>query len=72
MKGKISAHAQPDGDGLQVTYETEDSRRLHRFPKPESEKETPPHGAGSFHDPEHHRELMDRVEAMREKGTNPR
>lgn len=58
----ISAHEQPNGDGYQVTYEQNDSRKVYRFPSSNTNIETPPHGAGSFHDPEHHQKLMDRIE----------
>lgn len=72
MNKKISAKPQPDGDGLQVTYESGDSRRLHRFPRSDTKLEKPPHGAGSFHDPEHHRNLMDRLDAMIRAESKPR
>ncbi|MGC6425199.1 MAG: hypothetical protein ACON4O_09465 [Lentimonas sp.] len=58
----IKASAQPDGNGHQVTFSQNGSRKVYRFPSSESEVETPPHGAGSFHDPEHHQKLMDRIE----------
>ena len=62
-KAKLLARPQPDGNGHQVSYETAESRRVHRFPLPESTLEQVPHGAGSYHDPEHHHKLIDRVEA---------
>ena len=52
---------------MQVTYECGDSRRVHQFPIPKTSGEKPPHGAGSFHDPEQHRRLLDRVDEMLEK-----
>jgi hypothetical protein len=64
MKKSIYATPQPNGDGLQVTYELGNSRKLHRFPRAQAESEKPPHGAGSFHDPEQHYDLMERVDAM--------
>lgn len=60
---KCFAQRQPDGDGHQVSFETGGSRRVHRFPRPNSSEEPAPHGAGSFHDPAHHHELIERVEA---------
>ena len=62
--GKIHAAISPEGDGHQVTYELGNTRRVHHFPDKEYSGEAPPHGAGSFHDPEHHQTLIDRVEAM--------
>ena len=50
--------------GHQITYETDSSRRVINTPRVCKTKETPPHGAGSFHDPEHHFELLDRVDAL--------
>lgn len=61
-KKKYFAQPQPDGDGHQVSYETGGSRRVRRFPKNESKPEPKPHGAGSYHDPDHHHELVERVE----------
>jgi len=53
---------------MQITYETENSRRIIFLPPmPINDSEPEPHGAGSFHDPEHHHLLMDRVEAMLQK-----
>ncbi|PXA05038.1 hypothetical protein DDZ13_03480 [Coraliomargarita sinensis] len=62
-KKKIFAQAQPNGDGHQVSYETGGTRRVHHFPKPERVSEPSPHAAGSFHNPEHHHELIERFEA---------
>jgi hypothetical protein len=62
-KKKVFAHAQPDGDGHQISYEAGTSRRVRRFPHPPKAHETAPHGAGSYHDPEHHHDLLNRVEA---------
>ncbi|MGB0185044.1 MAG: hypothetical protein ACPF9Q_06390 [Opitutales bacterium] len=48
----------------QITYEWGNSRRtLNTAAKPET-GESPPHAAGSFHDPEHHFELLNRVEQL--------
>jgi len=65
---KIFAQLQPYGDGHQVSYDTGDSRRRHHFPQAEHSNEPAPHGADSFHNPEHHHDLVERLEAyLREK-----
>jgi hypothetical protein len=61
-KKKITAQAQPDGNGHQISYEAGDSRRVHHFPRPPRGNEPSPHAAGSYHDPEHHHDLIGRVE----------
>lgn len=61
-KKKIFAQAQPNGDGYQVSYESGDSRRVHHFSAARQSPEPAPHGAGSYHDPEQHHTLMERVE----------
>jgi hypothetical protein len=66
--GKITAHLSPqEPKSLQLTYETTDSRRtinLSAESLPAGTSEPPPHGAGSYHDPEQHRILLDRVDAL--------
>ena len=57
----IFARPQPNGIGHQVSYETGTSRKVHQFAGKISHLENPPHGAGSFHDPEQHQTLMDRM-----------
>ncbi|CAA6679015.1 MULTISPECIES: hypothetical protein [unclassified Lentimonas] len=59
---KIHASLRPDGLGYMVTYETENSRKVHQYQQPET-KEYPPHGAGSYHNPDQHRALLERYEA---------
>ena len=59
---QIFAMLRPDGKGYQISYETENSRKLHQFVKPVFTFEKMPHGAGSFHDPEQHYTLMRRIE----------
>lgn len=49
---------------LQITYALGRSRRTLNASRQSINGEMPPHGAGSFHDPEHHFELLDRVEAL--------
>jgi hypothetical protein len=50
---------------MQITYETASGRKVINMPPVDrSGAEPAPHGAGSFHDPEHHQQLMDRVEAL--------
>ncbi len=52
----------PDGNGYQISYETDTSRKVvHGLKKDSSSIEEPPHGAGSFHNPEQHLMLMDRI-----------
>lgn len=67
--GKIQAGQSPKKpESLQVTYETASSRRLIHIQAPNEQKtESAPHGAGSFHDPEHHFELMERVNQLYKK-----
>lgn len=69
--GRITATPQPaKPESMQVTYETVDSRRTIDLPAPRRPKrgnEAPPHGAGSYHDPEQHRILLDRVDALLRK-----
>jgi hypothetical protein len=48
----------------QITYEWGKSRRTLDTGTKSVAGESPPHGAGSFHDPEHHFELLDRVEQL--------
>lgn len=62
-KKKFFARAQPNGDGLLLGYETDSSRKVHHFPQPKQCHEPEPHGAGSYHNPEHHHDLIERVEA---------
>ena len=66
--GKITARPSPQNpESLQLTYETADSRRTISLAPPELPKdacEPPPHGAGSYHDPEQHRILLNRVESL--------
>jgi len=58
----IFAMPQPDGNGYQISYETDTSRKVHSLESTPSKHEKPPHGAGSFHEPEHHATLMERLE----------
>ena len=62
--GKVYAALSPQGNGHQITYEFGHTRRTHHFPSPQKSGEQPPHGAGSFHDPDQHHRLIDRVETM--------
>ena len=57
----IQAGPLPDQSGYQVSYEQGRSRKVHSFQHPESCAELPPHAAGSYHDPDRHHELMDRL-----------
>ncbi|MGK0309296.1 MAG: hypothetical protein ACJAT5_000363 [Lentimonas sp.] len=58
----IFALPQPDGNGYQISYEVDNSRKVHRLGDTPSSFEKPPHGAGSFHDPEQHQIFMERIE----------
>ncbi|HAV13247.1 MAG TPA: hypothetical protein DCX06_07135 [Opitutae bacterium] len=64
--GKITALPAPQSSsGMILTYETSTSRKvIHLPPKTISSTESAPHGAGSYHDPEHHMKLMERVHAL--------
>ena len=69
MLGKnIEVSPRPDGTGFTLTYEEGSGRKVHQFTHVER-GESAPHGAGSFHDPEHHRQLMERHDAYL-KGQN--
>lgn len=68
-RATIQSGQLPNGDGHQVTYESGTSRRVHQFPQPDASQEPAPHGAGSFHDPEHHQILMSRFEDYIKKNT---
>lgn len=57
----VFAMQNPDGQGHQVSYEEGVSRKLHIYKKTVSTIEEPPHGAGSFHNPEQHQNWMDRI-----------
>ncbi|ADE53152.1 hypothetical protein [Coraliomargarita akajimensis] len=58
----IQAQPQPNGDGYQIIYQTRQGRKVHHFPGAKQTEEPSPHAAGSYHNPEHHHQLMDRVE----------
>lgn len=64
---KLQVLPEAEGQGLLVTYENGSSRKVHHLPTKQNEQEAQPHGAGSFHDPQHHYELLNRVEAMRQR-----
>lgn len=55
------AHPRPDGDGYMVTHYNESGREVHQFIHTAA-SEKAPHGAGSYHDPMQHRELLERHE----------
>lgn len=57
----------PNGEGLQVSYELNSSRRVHSIPKKSESGEVAPHGAGSYHDPEQHAVYMERVDELLRK-----
>lgn len=68
---RIQALPLADNRGHLITYEKGSSRRVHHLPAVARDSEPTPHGAGSFHDPEHHHLLMDRVEAMLNRTGRP-
>ena len=49
---------------LEVNCELETGRKIYQIPIAQPTRESPPHGAGSFHDPAQHAVYMDRVEAL--------
>ena len=59
---KVHASLSPSLDGHQVHYSLGNSRKVHQFTYDINRGEVPPHSAGSFHDPEHHQQLMQRYE----------
>lgn len=63
---KIQVHpSKKNGETAhQITYEWGESRRTINLRGKSKTPESPPHGAGSFHDPTQHFELLDRVEAF--------
>ncbi|NCG09330.1 MAG: hypothetical protein GWO81_07175 [Verrucomicrobia bacterium] len=63
---RIEAHQKETAGKVshQITYELGNSRRTLNTSVKSENGETSPHGAGSFHDPEHHFKLLDRVEAL--------
>lgn len=62
-KKNIFAMPQPDGNGYQVSYEFGNSRKVHRLSASYSHDVVkPPHGAGSYHDPEQHMDFMKCIE----------
>jgi len=54
----IFAASQPNGKGYQVSYEIGSSRKVHPFENSTPLEKQPPHGAGSYHDPDQHFQLM--------------
>jgi deoxyribodipyrimidine photo-lyase len=58
---RLCASPQPDGDGFQVSIDSGQSRKLYHCPAGK-EPEPHPHAAGSYHNPQHHQQLMQRYE----------
>tara|TARA_B100000989_G_scaffold156242_1_gene116573 strand:- start:2752 stop:2973 length:222 start_codon:yes stop_codon:yes gene_type:complete len=54
----------PQSGLLQVNCELKTGRKIYQIPIAQPTSESPPHGAGSFHDPAQHAVYMDRVEAL--------
>jgi hypothetical protein len=61
---QVKVTCSPNGETLEVNYELETGRKVHQIPIAKPTSESPPHGAGSFHDPVQHAVYMDRVEAL--------
>ena len=54
----------PKDGMLEVNCELETGRKIYQIALAKPTSESPPHGAGSFHDPAQHAVYMDRVEAL--------
>ena len=54
----------PKDGMLEVNCELETGRKIYQLTIAKPTRESPPHGAGSFHDPAQHAIYMDRVEAL--------
>ena len=54
----------PKDGMLEVNCELETGRKIYQITIAKPTSESPPHGAGSFHDPVQHAVYMDRVEAL--------
>ena len=54
----------PKDGVLEVNCELETGRKIYQITIAKPTSESPPHGAGSFHDPAQHAVYMDRVEAL--------
>ena len=64
----IKAGKLPDGSGYQVSYEQGNSRKVQNFQASDGAQEAPPNAAGSFHAPDHHQALMDRLDSFLKEG----
>jgi hypothetical protein len=60
----VNVICSPNGGMLEVNCELETGRKIYQIPIAKPTSESPPHGAGSFHDPAQHAVYMDRVEAL--------
>ena len=61
---QVNVIRSPNGGMLEVNCELETGRKIYQIPIAQPTRESPPHGAGSFHDPAQHAVYMDRVEAL--------
>ncbi|MBL6920058.1 MAG: hypothetical protein ISR41_06095 [Puniceicoccaceae bacterium] len=61
---QVNVIRSPNGGMLEVNCELETGRKIYQIPIAKLTSESPPHGAGSFHDPAQHAVYMDRVEAL--------
>ena len=61
---QVNVICSPNGGMLEVNCELETGRKIYQIPIAKTTSESPPHGAGSFHDPAQPAVYMDRVEAL--------
>lgn len=45
-----------------MTYQNGSSRKVHNLPATKPTSEPTPHAAGSYHNPEYHQQLMERLD----------
>ena len=60
----VNVICSPKDEVLEVNCELETGRKIYQITIAKPTSESPPHGAGSFHDPAQHAVYMDRVEAL--------
>ena len=65
---KVDVICSPKGGMIEVNCELEKGRKIYKIPIAKMTSESPPHGAGSFHNPAQHAVYMDRVEALFHSG----
>ena len=65
---KVDVICSPIDGIIEVNCELEKGRKIYKTPITKTTSESPPHGAGSFHNPAQHAVYMDRVEALLHSG----